>query len=144
MSEVKVELFKEIVGDFLQTYIAKNGDYGDSFTKVREEYPHAIAIRLTDKLERLKTLLDKDYEQKIQDESLEDTLKDLAVYSIMELMERKLDEAYDEVMQTMENCSCEGCEEIYTSTEQAKIELIEMLKEKYGDDVQIKFVDIKE
>jgi hypothetical protein len=144
MSKVKIELFKEIVEGFMDTYIAKNSDYGDSFAKVREEYPHAIAIRLTDKLERLKMLLDKDYEQQVHDESIDDTLKDLAVYSIMELMERELDNAYEEVMRDMNDCSCEECEEFYTSGEQAKEELLNMLKEKYGDDVQIKFVNIKE
>jgi hypothetical protein len=128
----------------MDTYIAKNSDYGDSFTKVREEYPQAIAIRLTDKLERLKVLLDDAYERKVEDEKIEDTLKDIAVYSIMELMERTLDQAYEEVIGDMKECSCEDCEEFYTSAEQAKDELLTMLKEKYGNDVQIKFVKVEE
>lgn len=143
MSTVKVELFREIVEGFLKTYEAKNADYGDSFANVREEYPHAIAIRLSDKLERLKVLLDKDYNAKVQDESIEDTLKDIAIYSIMELMERELDNAYEQVVSEMQEKSIETCEEFYTSVEQAKEELIKMLKEKYGDDVKVQFVEIK-
>lgn len=143
MSQVKVELFEEIVKDFVATYTAKNSDYGDSFAKVREEYPHAIAIRLTDKLERLKVLLEQDYVPKVE-ESIEDTLKDVAVYSIMELIERELDKAYEETMKTIGECNCNECEEFYTSSEQAKEELIATLKEKYGDEVQIKFIKVKE
>jgi 6-pyruvoyl-tetrahydropterin synthase len=144
MNEVKIELFKEITDDMLKTYIAKNSDYGDSFTKTREEYPNAIIIRLMDKLERLKTLLENKATQQVKDESIVDTLKDLSNYSIMEIIEMKLDEAYEDVLKQSEHCTCEECEEIYTSTEQTKETLIQMLKDKYGEDIQIKFVEVKE
>lgn len=71
-----------------ETYKAKNADYGDSFAQVRQKYPNAILIRLNDKLNRLETLMNG-AEQHVNDESIEDTLLDLANYCIMELVERK-------------------------------------------------------
>ena len=71
-----------------ETYKAKNADYGDSFAMVREKYPNAILIRLNDKLNRLETLMNG-AEQKVNDESVDDTLLDLANYCIMELVERR-------------------------------------------------------
>ena len=70
------------------TYKAKNADYGDSFAMVREKYPNAILIRLNDKLNRLETLMNG-AEQHVNDESVDDTLLDLANYCIMELVERR-------------------------------------------------------
>lgn len=71
-----------------ETYKAKNADYGDSFAQVRQKYPNAILIRLNDKLNRLETLMNG-AEQHVNDESIEDTLLDLANYCIMELVERR-------------------------------------------------------
>ena len=67
-------------------YIAKNHDYGDSFGKSYKEYGTIMAaIRLEDKLNRFKTLIKND--AKVNDESLIDTLKDLANYSLMTIIE---------------------------------------------------------
>lgn len=77
-----------ICQELFETYKAKNADYGDSFAQVREKYPNAILIRLNDKLNRLETLMNG-AEQHVNDESIEDTLLDLANYCIMELVERK-------------------------------------------------------
>ena len=87
----KAEIHKEICDKLNATYRAKNADYGDSFAELRQEYPNAILIRLTDKLKRLKTL-SQSGEQQVKDESIDDTLLDLANYCIMELVERKLDD----------------------------------------------------
>ena len=84
----KIELHKQICGNMHNTYKAKNADYGDSFAKVRREYPEAICIHLMEKLERLKTLYKGD-EQRVKDESIDDTLLDIANYAVMELLERK-------------------------------------------------------
>ena len=84
----KVEMHKQICDNLNHTYKAKNADYGDSFAKVRKEYPEAICIRLMDKLERLKMLVGGNVQQ-VKDESIEDTLLDLANYCIMEVVERK-------------------------------------------------------
>ena len=72
-------------------YEAKNHDYGDSFAKVRNELGNvAILVRLYDKVERLKTLL-MGADAKVKDESAEDSLKDMANYALMELVERAVD-----------------------------------------------------
>lgn len=84
----KVQIHKDIVLGLNKLYEDKNKDYGDSFAKLRQEYGNpAILIRLEDKLLRLKRLM-MSGEQFVKTESVEDTLRDLANYSIMELVER--------------------------------------------------------
>jgi len=73
-----------------EIYARKNHDYGDSFAKLRNEFPNAILVRIYDKYSRLKTLIEG-AEQKVKDENIEDTLMDLANYCIMELVERKME-----------------------------------------------------
>ena len=80
----------EICRELNETYKAKNADYGDSFALVRKKYPNAILIRLNDKINRLETLMNG--EKQHVDESIDDTLLDLANYCIMELVERKSDD----------------------------------------------------
>lgn len=72
-------------------YSAKNHDYGDSFRKTREIVPASILVRLHDKLGRLDSLLMAPETAKVKDESIDDTLMDLANYAIMELVERRRD-----------------------------------------------------
>ena len=77
----------EIAKELNKLYAKKNEDYGDSFHKSYEEYGMTMpCIRLEDKLNRFKTLI-KNGKQQVNDESIEDTLKDLANYAIMTLME---------------------------------------------------------
>lgn len=87
----KLNIHKEICNNLHETYEAKNADYGDSFALVRGKYPNAILIRLNDKLNRLETLLNGSH-QHVNDESIDDTLLDLANYCIMELVERRIDD----------------------------------------------------
>jgi len=65
-------------------YKAKNADYGNSFGEsVKEWGLIAAVIRMDDKMRRLKTLITS--ERQI-DETMRDTLLDLANYSIMAVM----------------------------------------------------------
>ena len=83
----KLDKHKTICEELSDIYEKKNHDYGDSFSKLYEEYGMlSVVIRLFDKLYRLENLMEK--EQMVEDESIENTLKDLANYSIMALMER--------------------------------------------------------
>jgi len=84
-------LHEGICNELTETYKKKNNDYGDSFAELRKEYNNAILIRIYDKYKRLKTLK-SGVEQKVTDESIKDTLKDLANYCIMELIEMEIDE----------------------------------------------------
>ena len=86
----KVEIHSQICNELNSIYEQKNHDYGDSFAILRKELPNSILVRIYDKYQRLKTLL-SGTEQKVKDESIEDTLKDLANYCIMELVERRID-----------------------------------------------------
>ena len=70
---------------------AKNKDYGDSFHATYLEEGLAMArIRLSDKLNRFKSL-SRSGEQEVKDESMIDTLLDLANYSLMTVLELQED-----------------------------------------------------
>ena len=83
---------REICNELNSLYERKNRDYGDSFHKTYLEEGMAMArIRLTDKLERFKKLT-RECGQAVKDESVRDTLIDLANYAIMTVMEMDRDE----------------------------------------------------
>lgn len=83
----KVQRFKEITSDMAETYNRKNSDYGDSFGQSIGEFGFvAGVVRISDKFNRLKSLL-SGKEQKVNDESVQDTLLDMANYCIMLKME---------------------------------------------------------
>ena len=84
----KVQLFRDITKNMADLYEKKNHDYGDSFSKSYSEFGLTSAlIRLSDKLNRLKSLANK--EAQVKDESIDDTLLDLANYAVMTLVERQ-------------------------------------------------------
>lgn len=81
-----VELFKKFTTDMLGTFKKKNADYGNSFHKSFEKFgPIAGVVRLSDKMSRIESLINKDAQ--VKSESIEDTLLDMANYSIMLLIE---------------------------------------------------------
>lgn len=78
--------FQAITAAMLDTYIRKNHDYGDSFGEGFKEFGLISAvIRLGDKYRRLRSLC-KD-NAKVKDESVKDTLLDMANYAVMTLVE---------------------------------------------------------
>jgi len=84
----KVERHMDICKGLNKIYEQKNHDYGDSFHDTFVEEGMAMArIRLSDKLNRFKKLSKAGSEQKVNDESIRDTLLDLANYAIMTVME---------------------------------------------------------
>ena len=85
----KPQKHEQICKELNVIYTKKNADYGDSYAKLREEFKDSILIRIYDKYSRLKRLMNA--EAQVKDESIEDTLKDLANYCIMELIEREED-----------------------------------------------------
>lgn len=75
--------FGNILDSMFRIYEAKNHDYGDSFSQSIQSYgPIAGLTRISDKFHRLESLILKG-EQKVQDESLKDTLVDMANYCVM-------------------------------------------------------------
>lgn len=106
-------------------YSAKNHDYGDSFRKTRKIVPDSILVRLHDKLGRLDSLLMAPESAKVKDESIDDTLMDLANYAIMELVERRRDKV--EESNTKFNVQQLQCQ---LMTKAEKVELAKTLRAK--------------
>ena len=78
------EAFDAITDELKDTYIKKNHDYGNSFDKSIDKFGlTAAVVRMSDKMERLSSLLNKDAKV---DESIRDTVMDLANYCIMTAM----------------------------------------------------------
>ena len=86
----KVQRHAEICKEINRLYEQKNHDYGDSFHQTFTEEGMAMArIRLGDKLARFKSLT-KSGVQEVNDESIRDTLIDLANYAIMTVLEMEV------------------------------------------------------
>lgn len=95
-SEVgKVQRHKILCEELNNLYARKNHDYGDSFHQTFLEEGLAMArIRLGDKFSRFKTL-SRNTTQQVNDESIRDTLIDLANYALMTVLEMDMEAAYD-------------------------------------------------
>lgn len=90
----KAERHHQLCDALNALYVQKNHDYGDSFHQTWLEEGYAMArIRLADKLNRFKSLT-KSGDAKVKDESVRDTLIDLANYALMTVLEME-DEAND-------------------------------------------------
>lgn len=86
----KIEQYKRICVVLREIYKHKNHDYGDSFGETYKKLGIISAVtRITDKVNRLQSLCTKD--QQVKDESIKDTLWDLANYAIMTLIEMEED-----------------------------------------------------
>lgn len=77
--------FKELCKSMMATYVRKNADYGNSFDKSLDKFGIVAAVvRLGDKMNRIESLAGK--KAQVTDESIRDTLLDMANYSIMTIM----------------------------------------------------------
>ena len=82
-----VDLHYKLALGLNQTYIEKNADYGDAFNKSLDNHGLTAAIvRMEDKMGRFSNLAGRPSSMQVSDESLEDTLLDLANYAIMTVM----------------------------------------------------------
>ena len=88
----KIQMHKEICGELNNTYAKKNHDYGDSFAETFNKLGIISAvIRISDKCNRLSSLCTlSDDERQIKEESISDTLLDMANYCIMTEMELRI------------------------------------------------------
>lgn len=78
----RVGPFIDITNSLTKIYQAKNQDYGNSFEMSLYKFGLvASIIRLSDKMNRIECL--SQTKAKVKDESIEDTLLDLANYAIM-------------------------------------------------------------
>ena len=87
----KVDRMKELAEKIAETYRRKNADYGDSFGISVHKYGIITALtRMSDKWNRLENLIlnmDKNSVPNVADESVLDTLLDMATYALMTYME---------------------------------------------------------
>lgn len=80
-----VEQFMDITNNMVKIYVAKNHDYGNSFEESLDEFGLvASVVRMGDKMNRIKSLIKK--EAQVKDESIKDTLLDIANYAVMTIM----------------------------------------------------------
>lgn len=89
MTELKAQEQRiiKVCDNVRDTLIRKNSDYGDAFSKRFAKHGILSAfIRMEDKWFRLDNLISGG-EQKVKDESIEDTLRDLAGYISLTLVE---------------------------------------------------------
>lgn len=85
LKESGVEQFTRIVGEMSETYTKKNADYGDSFNQSLDEDGLIVSkVRIGDKYRRFGTLIDQ--EAQVKEETIRDTLLDMASYAIMTVM----------------------------------------------------------
>ena len=83
--------FEKITTQMFETYKKKNADYGSSFDDLFDEFGMTSAlIRMKDKYNRLKSITEKKDIQ-VKDESVEDTLLDLANYCILTVLKLRKD-----------------------------------------------------
>lgn len=83
--------FQAITNHMHNIYLAKNADYGSSFSETFQKLGLISAVtRLSDKMNRLMSLATKDRAE-VKDEKIEDTLLDMANYAILTLIELGFD-----------------------------------------------------
>ena len=87
--EQEIQIFKSYTETMANVFAAKRADYGPSTEETFKKFgPVSFLIRMHDKLNRLDSLFMKSSDAiKVKDESIRDTLMDLANYCIIALVE---------------------------------------------------------
>lgn len=89
-----MEEYKKIVTETMELCIKKNKDYGSSVQDTFERFGDiSYLVRITDKYNRICSLLNKDGE--VKDESIDDTIRDMANYAFLWLASRRLRDRSD-------------------------------------------------
>ena len=84
-----MEEYKKIVTETMELCIKKNKDYGSSVEDTFEKFGNiSYLVRITDKYNRICSLLNREGE--VKDESIDDTIRDMANYSFLWLASRNL------------------------------------------------------
>lgn len=91
-SKEYLDSFEKITGEMLALTTKKNADYAnenDAFANFRTFGELGILVRMSDKFARLKTALYDRKDMSVSDETVEDTILDLATYAILLLSYRR-------------------------------------------------------
>lgn len=84
----EVRRFKELTTRMYETFKKKRNDYGPSTRETWEKYgPISMLVRMDDKMNRFKNLAIDDTKRLVEDESIKDTLLDLANYALITILE---------------------------------------------------------
>ena len=90
---MKKDIYNAIISVLAETYEAKNADYGDSVGDTYKKFGDvSFLTRITDKYNRILSLADKGECGAVKDESMDDTILDMANYCILWLVERRAKE----------------------------------------------------
>lgn len=84
--------FKRVVMEMVELTARKNHDYGgptDPWKNFQDFGELGILVRMSDKFARIKTALVEKRGLQVSDETVEDTIKDLAVYAVILLLWRQ-------------------------------------------------------
>ena len=87
-----LEHFKAVTDTMLQLTTKKNNDYAsssDPFANFKEFGELGILVRLSDKFARLRNALHDRKDMAVSDETVEDTVLDLATYAVLLLCYRR-------------------------------------------------------
>lgn len=77
---------RKILDEMADTFSKKNSDYGNAFEEILDDFGASYAVgRLKEKLKRLTQLVVSN-KQEVKDESIEDTLLDMANYAVLTIM----------------------------------------------------------
>ena len=102
--ERELEFFKTCTDRMCKTFAAKRNDYGASTADTYKRYGAvSLLVRMRDKLNRLDSLLVNNSNVHVLDESVEDTLFDLANYAIIAILEIAKHE-----LEEKDELNCEG------------------------------------
>ena len=95
--------YEEVMQKLHNVYVRKNSDYGDSFSKSLNKYGEVAAmVRIEDKKNRLDSLFGKENDRMVVNESLNDTIEDIANYFIMWRAWRQRQRAFAETIDSGE------------------------------------------
>lgn len=101
IGDFKKELFEYLTDQMNTIYQSKNSDYGDSFGEMyKKEGKASLRVVLGHKMNRFETLTRE--ESKPNNESIEDTLIDIANYALMSLIEIRCEYLVKEINKSIE------------------------------------------
>ena len=110
--EQEIEVFKSILKQMGDVFEKKRHDYGNSTEDTIRRYGMvSMLVRMRDKLNRLDNLLVEKLRPSVQDESVDDTLLDLANYAVITLLElmKQRAEMLGECTKDSDEINSEGC-----------------------------------
>ncbi|WP_296113056.1 nucleotide modification associated domain-containing protein [uncultured Anaerococcus sp.] len=94
--DIRAEKLEEIMNNCLNLYKKKNADYGNSFAEVYQELGFESGlVQILHKINRIKGIY-KNNKAEVENESIRDSLIDLANYSLMTAVEMEIEDKQED------------------------------------------------